>query len=129
MALAALSEYGVNKLLQVIGMVVGVHFVEAYLLYPQVRGGERARSARRLSGRGRRGAPAAPPRRAASAQIYAAKLKLHPLLVLVALYVTEHVVGVKGLFLTLPVTLFILGLIGVGDKARAPPSGMPALAS
>ena len=35
MALAALSEYGVNKLLQVIGMVVGVHFVEAYLLYPQ----------------------------------------------------------------------------------------------
>ena len=57
MALAALSEYGVNKLLQVIGMVVGVHFVEAYLLYPQVRGGERARSARRLSGRGRRGAP------------------------------------------------------------------------
>ena len=132
MALAALSEYGVNKLLQVIGMVVGVHFVEAYLLYPQVRGGERARSARRLSGRGRRGAPrraAAPSRRAASAQIYAAKLKLHPLLVLVALYVTEHVVGVKGLFLTLPVTLFILGLIGVGDKARAPPSGMPALAS
>ena len=72
---------------------------------------------------------AAPSRRAAPAQIYAAKLKLHPLLVLVALYVTEHVVGVKGLFLTLPVTLFILGLIGVGDKARAPPSGMPALAS
>ena len=49
---------------------------------------------------------------------------------LVALYVTEHVVGVKGLFLTLPVTLFILGLIGVGDgKARAPPDGMAAIAS
>ena len=37
---------------------------------------------------------------------------------LVALYVTEHVVGVKGLFLTLPVTLFILGLIGSRIKDR-----------
>ena len=52
-------------------------------------------------------------------QIYAAKLKLHPLLVLVALYVTEHVVGVKGLFLTLPVTLFLLGLIGIDPKRAA----------
>ena len=52
-------------------------------------------------------------------QIYAAKLKLHPLLVLVALYVTEHIVGVKGLFLTLPVTLFILGLVGFKPSGGA----------
>ena len=42
---------------------------------------------------------------------FATKLKLHPLLVLIALYMTEHLVGVKGLFLALPVTVYIVNLI------------------
>ncbi|KAJ8599006.1 hypothetical protein CTAYLR_007670 [Chrysophaeum taylorii] len=46
----ALVEHGGQRLAQVVGMVIFVHFVEAYLLYPQ---------------------------------IYATKLKVHPLLVLV----------------------------------------------
>lgn len=48
----ALAEHGGLRLAQVIAMVLFVHFVEAYLLYPQ---------------------------------IYASKLKVHPLLVLVSL--------------------------------------------
>ncbi|CAM9651829.1 unnamed protein product [Choristocarpus tenellus] len=36
MAVAALSEYGVSKVMQVILMVLGVHAVEAYLLNPQI---------------------------------------------------------------------------------------------
>ena len=39
-------------------------------------------------------------------QLYSSKLKLHPLLILVALYLTEHLVGVQGFFLALPVTVY-----------------------
>lgn len=51
-------------------------------------------------------------------QMYASKLKLHPLLVLVALYGTEHLVGVQGLFLALPVTVYILNLIFDTDSLK-----------
>ena len=57
--------FGVQLTL-VLGMVTGIHFVEAYLLNPA---------------------------------IYAAHLKLHPLLVLSVLVVAEHSLGVWGLLL------------------------------
>eukprot|EP00466_Bigelowiella_natans_P018861 jgi/Bigna1/81246/fgenesh1_pg.78_\ len=45
-----------------------------------------------------------------------AKLKLHPVLaVLVALYLSEHFVGVQGLFLVIPVTVLALNLL-VGEE-------------
>jgi len=50
--------------------------------------------------------------------LYASKLKLHPLLVLVALYVTEHAVGVQGLFLALPVTVYATKVI-MGNQGAA----------
>eukprot|EP00640_Fibrocapsa_japonica_P001083 CAMPEP_0113933688 /NCGR_PEP_ID=MMETSP1339-20121228/1014_1 /TAXON_ID=94617 /ORGANISM="Fibrocapsa japonica" /LENGTH=433 /DNA_ID=CAMNT_0000935123 /DNA_START=297 /DNA_END=1598 /DNA_ORIENTATION=- /assembly_acc=CAM_ASM_000762 len=75
MTAVAISEYGLVKVFEVIGMVVFVHIVEAYLLNPQ---------------------------------IYASKLKLHPVLVLAALYVTEHMAGVKALFLAIPVTVYVI---------------------
>mmetsp|Transcript_6131 Transcript_6131/g.17917 ORF Transcript_6131/g.17917 Transcript_6131/m.17917 type:complete len:85 (-) Transcript_6131:77-331(-) len=50
-------------------------------------------------------------------QIFATKLKLHPLLVLIALYMTEHIVGIKGLFLALPVTVYITNMIFSVDDA------------
>ena len=40
--------------------------------------------------------------------IYSAHLKLHPLLVLAALVVAEHSVGVWGLLLAVPTTVFVL---------------------
>jgi len=53
-------------------------------------------------------------------QIYSSKLKLHPLLVLVALYVTEHCFGIGALFLAVPVTVFgIQAVLGGISKTRA----------
>ena len=52
-------------------------------------------------------------------QLYAHKLKLPPLLVLAALYVTEHLVGMQGLFLALPVAVYAQRLIS-GSEADAP---------
>jgi predicted PurR-regulated permease PerM len=40
--------------------------------------------------------------------IYSAHLKLHPLLVLCALVVAEHSLGVWGLLLAVPLTVFAL---------------------
>ncbi|CAN0262879.1 unnamed protein product, partial [Phaeothamnion confervicola] len=44
-------------------------------------------------------------------QIYSAKLKLHPIVVLSVLYVTEHVVGVQGLILAVPVSVFLMNFL------------------
>jgi predicted PurR-regulated permease PerM len=41
-------------------------------------------------------------------QIYAYRLKLHPLIVLSALVTAEHFAGVQGLFLAMPITLYLL---------------------
>jgi len=49
-------------------------------------------------------------------QIYSSKLKLHPLLVLVSLYITEHIAGVTALFLAVPVTVFITKLVFIDDR-------------
>lgn len=78
MALAALSDYGVMKVFEVMGMVLFVHALEAYLLNPY---------------------------------LYASKLKLHPIVVLAVLYVTEHVVGVQGLILAVPVAVYVINSV------------------
>lgn len=39
--------------------------------------------------------------------IYSNTLKLHPVLILGALYFTEHLVGIQGLFLAVPVTMYV----------------------
>jgi len=44
-------------------------------------------------------------------QIYSSKLKLHPLLVLIALYAVEHLVGVQALFLAVPITVFVIKVV------------------
>ena len=50
-------------------------------------------------------------------QIYSAHLKLHPLLVLVVLVVAEHTVGVWGLVVAVPFTVYIYKhVIMDGDK-------------
>lgn len=72
--IVALTEFGISKCYQLLMMVIGVHAVEAYILFPS---------------------------------IYSLKLKLHPLLVLVSLALAEHFAGILGLFLALPVTVFV----------------------
>ena len=49
--------------------------------------------------------------------LYSSKLKLNPLVILVALYLTEHLVGVQGLFLALPVTVYFTKVI-MGDEEQ-----------
>lgn len=56
-------------------------------------------------------------------RIYASKLKLSPLLVVIALYVTEHLVGLKGLFLAVPVTVYVRSLLF--DKPSEPSQTSP----
>ena len=46
---------------------------------------------------------------------YASKLKLPTLIILLALYITEHLVGVKGLFLALPTTVYASAMIYGSD--------------
>ncbi|KAG5175851.1 hypothetical protein JKP88DRAFT_265686 [Tribonema minus] len=85
MVVAALGEYGVSKVFEVMIMVLLVHAVEAYLLNPQ---------------------------------IYSAKLKLHPITILAVLYMTEHVVGVQGLIVAVPVAVFVLNnVLNIGQPA------------
>lgn len=40
--------------------------------------------------------------------IYSATVKLHPVIILAALYVTEHLVGLQGVFLAVPVTMYVI---------------------
>jgi len=49
-------------------------------------------------------------------QIYASKLKLHPIFVLASLYITEHVAGVQGLFLAVPVAVYIVNEILLAEN-------------
>jgi predicted PurR-regulated permease PerM len=50
-------------------------------------------------------------------QIYSAKLKLHPIIILTVLYVTEHVVGVQGLVVAVPCAVFIINnVLKIGQQ-------------
>ena len=51
--------------------------------------------------------------------IYSAHLKLHPLIVLVVLVVAEHTLGVWGLLLAVPVTVFTLEFLVKTPEQRA----------
>jgi predicted PurR-regulated permease PerM len=58
-------------------------------------------------------------------QIYSAHLHLHPFLVLVVLYVAEHLCGVAGLLMAVPVSVYllrslVLGNVSVGTAAERP---------
>lgn len=83
MALVALSEYGVGKMLDVILMVIGIHVVEAYCLSPM---------------------------------IYSATVHLHPVMIVAALYIMEHLAGLQGVFLAVPVTMFLINQVLFGGK-------------
>lgn len=53
-------------------------------------------------------------------QIYASKLKLHPVVVIGVLYVAEHLVGVQGLIMAVPCAVFVINNVilgNVGDDA------------
>jgi predicted PurR-regulated permease PerM len=52
-------------------------------------------------------------------QIYSAHLHLHPFLVLVVLYVAEHLYGVAGLLMAVPVSVYLLRSLVLGqDDSR-----------
>lgn len=48
-------------------------------------------------------------------QIYASKLKLHPVLVIGVLYVAEHLVGVQGLIMAVPCAVFVINNVILGN--------------
>lgn len=48
-------------------------------------------------------------------QIYSAHLHLHPFLVLVVLYVAEHLYGVAGLLMAVPVSVYLLRSLVLGE--------------
>ena len=52
----------------------------------------------------------------ARVQIYASKLKLHPVLVIGVLYVAEHLVGVQGLIIAVPCAVFVINNIIMGNQ-------------
>lgn len=56
--------------------------------------------------------------------IYSAHLNLHPLLVMAVLVVAEHVLGVWGLMLAVPLTVFALDYV-----IRYPAYSMPEVAA
>lgn len=50
-------------------------------------------------------------------QIYSAHMKLHPLFVIVVLYVWEHLYGPPGLILAVPVTVYLLRNVIMGNRS------------
>mmetsp|Transcript_3034 Transcript_3034/g.5824 ORF Transcript_3034/g.5824 Transcript_3034/m.5824 type:complete len:466 (+) Transcript_3034:302-1699(+) len=87
MVIVALAEDGVSKAAVVVGMVLAVHALEAYVLNPQ---------------------------------IYSAHLKLSPLLVLIVMYLAEHLFGIAGLLLAVPLTVFVLRYIYAREPIPLP---------
>lgn len=49
-------------------------------------------------------------------QIYASKLKLHPVVVIGVLYMAEHLVGVQGLIMAVPCAVFVINNIILGNN-------------
>ncbi|GJP35363.1 hypothetical protein CLOM_g19862 [Closterium sp. NIES-68] len=71
--------------------------------------------------------------------IYSAHLKLHPILTLAVLLVAEHAMGVWGLLVAVPLTVFIVkhiihtnplaSLDGLSESSSSSPSASPSLSS
>lgn len=51
-------------------------------------------------------------------QIYASKLKLHPVVVIGVLYMAEHLVGVQGLIMAVPCAVFVINNVILGNNAK-----------
>lgn len=49
-------------------------------------------------------------------QIYASKLKLHPVVVICVLYMAEHLVGVQGLIVAVPCAVFVINNLILGNN-------------
>lgn len=56
-------------------------------------------------------------------QIYASKLKLHPVVVIGVLYVAEHLVGVQGLIMAVPCAVFVINNIILGNNGNTDKDG------
>lgn len=66
-----------------------------------------------------------PPR---GVQIYASKLKLHPVVVIGVLYVAEHLVGVQGLIIAVPCAVFVINNMILGSNGDTDDDGSTAVA-
>jgi hypothetical protein len=63
--------------------------------------------------------------------IYSATVKLHPVLIVAALYMMEHLAGLQGVFLAVPITMFVIkqvifgnnGSVAAGVRGAAPAVG------
>lgn len=62
-------------------------------------------------------------------QIYASKLKLHPVVVIGVLYVAEHLVGVQGLIIAVPCAVFVINNVILGNNGSADDAGSTAAAA
>lgn len=51
-------------------------------------------------------------------QIYASKLKLHPVVVIGVLYMAEHLVGVQGLIIAVPCAVFVINNLILGTNGK-----------
>ena len=61
-------------------------------------------------------------------QIYASKLKLHPVVVIGVLYVAEHLVGVQGLIIAVPCAVFVINNMILGSNGDTDDDGSTAVA-
>lgn len=59
-------------------------------------------------------------------QIYASKLKLHPVVVICVLYMAEHLVGVQGLIMAVPCAVFVINNIIMGNNSKNSNNGKAA---
>lgn len=48
-------------------------------------------------------------------QIYASKLKLHPVVVICVLYMAEHLMGVQGLIIAVPCAVYVINHLILGN--------------
>lgn len=51
--------------------------------------------------------------------IYSATVKLHPVLIVAALYMMEHLAGLQGVFLAVPITMFVIKQVSIGEEELA----------
>ena len=86
-ALLAFRIGGITHVLWLVGGVLVIHAIEAYMLNPL---------------------------------IYGRHLRLHPLAVLVIILVAEHLFGVWGLLLGVPIAAFVLRYVIEGEDVEHP---------
>lgn len=60
-------------------------------------------------------------------QIYSAHLHLHPLFVIVVLYIAEHSFGIPGLLMAVPVAVYVTRTILQNPDGGAPAGGVPEI--